>query len=307
MPWIDVEANAPKQRQMGNTTTDFGLPKSTDEWVDAGKGAAVAYNQKPVTENVPAVLKNTANVSEGLIDSTLGVGAGINETFADIINFFDGDGNAVADWLRQGADDLRSKQFKQDGVMSAVGEKAGELAAGSAAGGAVGKLFGNAVKAADKVIPKPFREKSVRALFGDESAQASKGIRGIEKISDDIMTGRRYDKNPSILNYKTPKNISEEIVKRASNNAPNVGSSPLFSLAKAEKLWQRLIGSNTPYSKDLAAQTKKLVDAGYSYDEALKLVKKAWDTRAAKYVPKDAVGGSAKVGSAVGALFGMGE
>jgi SOS response regulatory protein OraA/RecX len=72
----------------------------------------------------------------------------------------------------------------------------------------------------------------------------------------------------------------------------------MFSLAKAERLWQRLIGSNTPYSKDLAAQTKKLVDAGYSYDEALRLVKKAWDARASKYVPS-------KAGTAVGALLGL--
>ena len=58
--------------------------------------------------------------------------------------------------------------------------------------------FPRPLKAADKVIPKPFREKSVRALFGDESAQASKGIRGIEKISD-----RRQINNSFFLTINT--------------------------------------------------------------------------------------------------------
>ena len=288
-----------------------GLPKNAQEWKEAGEGAAIAYNT-PVTQDVPQVLKPTVSVGEGIVDTTLGVGAGINETFADIIDFFDGDGNAVADWLRQGAKDLKSKQFKSNGAGSAVGEELGNMAVTSAAGSAAGKVVGEAVSAGTKLagkalpnfVKKPFRQESVRALFGDETASASKGVRGIEKIGDDLAAGRRYDANPSVAGYTAKGDLSKEIINRASKNAPNVASTPLTSLAGLESLVQKVIGSNTPYSKQLAAQAKSLVDRGVSPEEALRKVLEAWRIRAAQYKPAD-IPSSSKIGGAAGTLFGV--
>jgi hypothetical protein len=85
-------------------------------------------------------------------------------------------------------------------------------------------------------------------------------------------------------------------------NAPNVASTPLTSLAGLESLVQKVLGSNTPYSKQLAAQAKSLVDRGVPHDEALQKVIEAWRTRAAGYKPLTV---SSKTGSAIGALLGV--
>ncbi len=141
---------------------------------------------------------------------------------------------------------------------------------------------------------------AVARLFAGSNQAAKQGVRGIEKIADDVVAGRRYNKNPTPEIKYPPGNISEEVVSRASQNAPNVGSNTLFSLAKLESLFQKAIGANTPHSKELAAQANSLMRSGYTADDALALTLQAWRKRASYLKTPN----TKTVGSAIGMLLG---
>jgi len=139
-----------------------GLPSSMDEWGNALDAIGYAYNN-PVAKNVPDILKPTVSVGEGVRDVVLGTGAGINDTIADIIDFFDGDTNAVAEWLRQGAKELRNKQALKGGASSAVGEELGSMAVTTPIAGKATDLLFGAGSIAKQAINKGLTNKGIRA------------------------------------------------------------------------------------------------------------------------------------------------
>jgi hypothetical protein len=286
------------------------------------------------------MLKPTISVGEGLTDVVLGAGAGVNETLADIINLFDGDGNAVADWLKQGAESLRTKQFS-DGAASAVGEELGSMATTAPIGSAVGNVAGKAYDIANKAMRSRTGTNAVNKLLGvkdtlnralktDEADNVFEYVFRNKELSPRGMR-TRYNtdiqlagKKPGVVGEAfTADKTATPVTRRVLDNA-NMTSLPDNGML-AVKGAERLFGSKIPLLSDisdtvgkyvnrLAAPLNKnaavkvreqfineLMDQGYSRQAGLDAFE--------KYVLQRSNLSDTlkKPGSAIGALFGAGD
>ncbi len=237
----------------------------------------------------------TGEVGKGISDLVVSGVIGAQDTIADLINLIDSD-NSIADGIRLANTDMSKKLYYPDDAASAVGQEAGGMAITAPIGSATQKLFTKPMKVAGE---------HVKNIFVPTKLGNRRGVEGVEKITDDVMKGRRHNKNPNIPGYAPPKDmdIADEVIKRASQDAPTVASSPLFSIAKIQGYLQRGLGANSPHSKELAAQAQKLIEAGFTPEQALGKVMEAW--KKAGYVESAKPSGAA--GAAAAALFGSGN
>ncbi len=108
-----------------------------------GQGIATAYNGEG------GLMGPTKSVAQGIGDTVLGTGAGVNDMIASTINYFD-DENAAADFFSRGASLLRGKMANPGGAADAVGSEVGGMVASAPIGGATGKLLAKTADVATK-------------------------------------------------------------------------------------------------------------------------------------------------------------
>ncbi len=332
--WVDVDVPAEEPYSTGQSKNDprfgaLGMPTSLDAYKDVASGISNAYKGEG------GLMGPTKSVIQGAGDMALGAGAGTNQFMADVINYFDGDENAVADWLQQGAADLRAKQSHQDGAAAAVGEELGTMAVTAPIGGAIGKLFGKGYDAANKAIRTNTGRKSLRylddvkskadrALVTDEADDVFRTSFPKEKLVPGKGAVPNYRSELSIVNKGKPvpgaKIDDLPATKRIlENSQSSLSAAPGSPVVKAT---ERLLNSKIPVlsdvsdfvgkyvnrlaaagSKTSAAKVresfiKEAVDNGYSRGQGLEMFE--------SYVLKTSNAGNKLVrpGSAIGTLMG---
>ncbi len=251
-------------------------------------------------------------VGEGMVDSTLAVGAGAQDATAQLIRFADdliGDGeNVVADWLEKGSDKFRKKyMYNPGGVADTQGSVGGEMAVAAPVGGkAVDVLLGSG-KAVGNAIKRQVGRKSQQAI--DDQVTRS------NRVSDRIKSGKGTKETDELnaelnafqkgfeRNTKTPKSpqlgIISETIGKLSPTAEKI----------IDKYYSKIL---SPVSRRAATENrfgfiKEMMENGYSNKQAVQ----AWDklivnAPSTGSTLKDALFKSPnKAGSAIGILLGQ--
>jgi len=267
--------------------------RGVDETVDR---ISTAYNE-PATEGVPDILKPTVSVLEGAADFTLGAGAGVNDVLSSLADLLGAD--TVAAMLKQGADDLRSKQFKpksEGGIMADAGQMSGEEAVyttgGGAAGSAANKLFGNVIPAVNRKITSSIMNRG-----------------GIVDKAQKAATSGLTDEGAAVVKHYAgitpkPQNISvvSELIGKVSPSAQRAVDKYYTAIAS--------VISDTARANLYRQAVKELNALGFSDEAAGKLLSDGITAnRISKQMIKNSLGTKqldlTKPAAATGALFGV--